>query len=160
MESLEKLSRDLLRPAFDRYGAAYAELLRQWPAIVGDALARVSRPEKLSRRSGPAEGERAGRLTIAVAPGHALVLEHDKTRILERINTVFGFGLVEALKIVTSDRGWENSSEPLDAPQNNPTLTLALKVKLKTIADDRLREALARLGAGVLSQASRKGTDR
>jgi hypothetical protein len=160
METLEKLSRDLFRPAFDRYGAAYAELLRQWPAIVGEERARVSRPEKLSRRSGPAETERPGRLTIAVAPGHALLLEHDKPRILERINTVFGFGLVDALKVVTSDRGWENSIPTLDAPQNDPTLSLALKVKLKTISDDRLREALARLGAGVLSQASRKATAR
>ncbi|MEZ5775453.1 MAG: DciA family protein [Hyphomicrobiaceae bacterium] len=37
----------LTKPAFERYGFAAAQILADWPAIVGPALARFTEPERL-----------------------------------------------------------------------------------------------------------------
>lgn len=151
MDRLDKHARDLFRPAFDRYGSAYADLLRQWPAVVGEELGRLSRPERLAKRT--ANGETVTRLVVKVAPGASLLVEHDQTRIIERINVIFGFRFIDGLKVVTGDPG-TGEATPLP-PQNHPNDALALKARLRSIGDDRLREALLRLGLGVLGQSGR-----
>jgi hypothetical protein len=152
MDRLDKYARDLFRPAFDRYGSAYADLLRQWPAVVGEELGRLSRPERLSNLT--VNGETVTRLVVKVAPGASLLVEHDQTRIIERINVIFGFRFIDGLKVVTGDPG-TSAATPALPPQTHPNDALALKARLRSIGDDRLREALLRLGLGVLGQSGR-----
>jgi hypothetical protein len=141
MDRLDKHFRHLTQAVFARFGHAYAELLRQWPALAGDALARISRPDHL-RQAG-----RGGAtvLTLRVAPGHAVLVQHDAPRLIERINSAFGYQVVERLKILADDT-------LLDQPAAEPARRLAagdrlkLRARLKAVPDERLREALGRLG--------------
>jgi hypothetical protein len=156
MDRLDKHARDLFRPAFERYGQAWADLLRQWPAVAGEELARISRPERLSKST--RNGETFTRLIVRCAPGSALLVEHDQTRIVERINVVYGFRFVDGLKVISGDIGVAGAAP--QPPQNHPNDALALKVRLRSIGDDRLREALLRLGQGVLAHTARGGKPR
>jgi len=153
MDRLDKHARDLFRPAFERYGQAWADLLRQWPAVAGEDLARISRPERLAKST--RNGEPLTRLVVRCTPGAALLVEHDQTRIVERINVVYGFRFVDGLKVISGDIGIPGPQAA--PPQNHPNDALALKARLRSIGDDRLREALLRLGQGVLAQNGRAG---
>jgi len=155
MDRLDKYARDLFRPAFERYGQAWADLLRQWRAVAGEELARISRPERLSKST--RNGETVTRLVVRCSPGAALLVEHDQTRIVERINVVYGFRFVDGLKVISGDIGAGETPPP---PQNHPNDALTLKVRLRSIGDDRLREALLRLGQEVLAQSARSGKPR
>jgi hypothetical protein len=157
MDRLDKHARGLFRPAFERYGQAWADLLRQWPAVAGEELARISRPERLSKPT--RNGETVTRLVVRCSPGAALLVEHDQTRIVERINVVYGFRFVDALKVVAGDLSASGAAPPAP-PQNHPNDALALKVRLRSIGDDRLREALLRLGQEVLARSGRGGKPR
>ncbi|QPC42112.1 DUF721 domain-containing protein [Kaustia mangrovi] len=155
----------LTRATFERYGFAYAEILSQWPAIVGEELAAISQPERLRwPRLSPLEAEDSkarrqrkygGTLVIRVTHGRALEVQHDTPRIMERINSYYGYAAIAELKVIQGplarrgDRGAHPPAPPtLDAPEER-----ALRREISDIEDDGLRKALHRLGRGVKTRS-------
>lgn len=152
MERLDKHFRTLARQTFARYGFAYAELIVQWPAVVGEALAGASRPERLRwpRASSSPDGRKQGAtLVVRAAEGRALEIQHLAPRIIERINAFYGYYAVVALKIVQGPLpvGPIRQARPLAAPP-------ACLDLLDGIGDDRLKQSLQRLAAGALPRAT------
>jgi hypothetical protein len=132
----------LIRPLAKARGTALASLLAEWPLIVGDELARVSLPEKLTGTT----------LRLLVAPSAALVLQHDAPQIMARINAYYGRTAVSRLALVQGPL----PIAPTPLPRRRPTLPAHRQAALKTategIADDRLKAALERLGRAILAR--------
>jgi hypothetical protein len=135
------------RRAFARRGLTGADIARQWPAIVGSELAAHCRPRQLRF---PKAGEAVeGRLTLRVASGWALQLQHLEPLVLERINGFFGYRAVARLVLqqgplptlpgAAGNRRRSEAAAPLP-------LDAALAEKLSTVADPELRAALEGLG--------------
>lgn len=112
--------------SFEKHGFAAASLIMDWPAIVGSALARLTRPLQLKwprridkRTEAAAEdvGRPGATLVLQVDPAAALDVEYQAAQIKDRINTYFGYRAVADLKLV---------QEPLfaagaqDAPEPRP----------------------------------------
>jgi hypothetical protein len=132
----------LIRPLAKARGTALASMLAEWPLIVGDELARVSLPEKLTGTT----------LRLLVAPSAALVLQHDAPQIMARINTYYGRSAVSRLALVQGPL-------PAAAPPRRPARPVlpahrqaALKTATEGISDDRLKAALERLGRAILAR--------
>jgi hypothetical protein len=154
MERLDKHFKQLTRAAFERHGFAYGEALMQWDAIVGERLAQHTRPLKLKwPRQDRSAQKFGGILTVEAAPGFAMELHYQTPRLIERLNGYFGYGAVSAIKIV-SGSAERQSRLPKAAPAVPPGEDAALKERLAGIAEGGLKEALARLGAGVKSRRS------
>lgn len=68
------------RATYRRQGTATAQILADWEAIVGPALAAVTLPRRLS----------AGTLTLACSGPIATELQHVSSQLLERINNAIG----------------------------------------------------------------------
>src|SRR3954467_6752046 len=96
METLVRHFRDLTRAAFARHGFAYGELLAQWPELVGREVAQICEPERLRWPRGQenAKQKLGGVLTIRATPGRALDVQYDAPRIIERINSFYGYAAV------------------------------------------------------------------
>jgi hypothetical protein len=150
METLNRYFRSLTEASFAKHGHAYAEILSHWPEIVGEKLANVSTPERVKRPKTAATAGSGGTLILRAAPGHALDLQHETPQIIERINTFLGFAAISSVKILHGrmDRKPEGPKNLRSLPGNDAA---ALDRRLAAIADDRLREALNRLGRGALS---------
>ena len=134
--------------AFARRGLTGADIARQWPAIVGGELAAHCRPRQLRF---PKPGEAAeGRLTLRVASGWALQLQHLEPLVLERINGFFGYRAVARLVLqqgpLPALRGAPAATRNRTAEAPPRPLDPALSVKLSTVADPELRAALESLG--------------
>lgn len=141
--------------AFARRGLTGADIARQWPAIVGSELAAHCRPRQL-RFPKPAEAV-DGRLTLRVAPGWALQLQHLEPLVLERVNGFFGYRAVARLVLQqgplpnlpgprpTGRGGRAAPAAPLDR---------ALAAKLSTVADPELRAALEGVGRSLRARRS------
>ena len=90
---------------------------------------------------------------VQAAPGYAMELHYESPRLIERLNGYFGYGAISAIKIVQGA-----FTPPLSAPKSAPAMApgeeAALKERLAGIAEGGLKEALARLGAGVKSRKS------
>jgi len=128
-------------------GFAEAQLVAQWPAIIGDALADSVSPEKLSFSRGE---RREGTLHLRVAPGVALEIQHREPVLVERINAFFGYRAVARLAL--------RQGPPPRASRPAPPLRRALKAEerqsldrqLADLGHPELKAALARLGEAVI----------
>ncbi|MBX3498423.1 MAG: DUF721 domain-containing protein [Alphaproteobacteria bacterium] len=132
----------LIRPLAKARGTALASLLAEWPLIVGDELARVSLPDRLTGTT----------LRLLVVPSAALVMQHDAPRIVARINAYYGRPAVGRISLVQGPL-------PAAAPPRRPARPAlaadrqaALRAATEGIDDDRLKAALERLGRAILAR--------
>lgn len=150
MDRLDKHFRKLTGPVFQRYGFAYAEVLSQWSAIVGEELGQVSVPERIRwPRATGSSGDnvkRGGTMVLRVAEGRALEFQHMVPRIVERINGFYGYEAITALKILQGAVTPPAAPKRHSAPEINPDV---LGAQAEAIHDEALRAALLRLGSAV-----------
>ena len=149
METLTKHFRELTRAAFARYGFAYAEVIARWPEVVGEDLARVSRPDRIRwpKGAGAEAAKLGGTLVINAAPGRALELQYEVPRIIERVNRFYGHGAISAVKVMQSQSIPQERGRRPEMPRK-PVIIEALG----KIEDEALQAALGRLGEAVANR--------
>ena len=125
-------------------GLAAAGIAAEWPAIVGEAIAAASWPERLRPD---------GTLRVCVSGPVAVELQHLEPQILERIATYYGYRAVTRIAYV-------NRAPPQPAPEGRtrrppPALDSEAAARLDSAVgatrDGRLKAALAALGRAVLA---------
>ena len=159
---LGRLAAPLLAPVFRQRGFTQAQILAQWPAIVGHELARFTLPERIRwpRRSvqeqaggkGTPSRTRPSRgavLVIRVDGPLAIEVQHSSAHIMERVNAFFGYDAIGSLKIVQaplppSPETRRRTIRPLSAAGEQK-----LNQQLEGIGHEHLRLALKRLGRAV-----------
>jgi hypothetical protein len=140
---------DFIREMDQKLGRGAGALEPRWREIVGERLARVCRPRKLTRgRDG-----RGGTLELRVAGAAALLVQHQAEEILGKVNLFLGAGSVEKLRIA------QGPVTPLPEPTARPArakapppLSAAEEAELNAAvasAPGPLAEALAKLGRAV-----------
>jgi hypothetical protein len=126
------------RAASRRRAPAAAQIMIDWPAIVGPALAAITAPRGLS----------AGRLTIACAGPVAMELAHLSDELRGRINGHLGKPLVTALRFVQT----LDAPRPAAPPPPPPARAFARAADaVADLPEGGLKAALAALGALVLA---------
>lgn len=136
---------DLIKSLDDRFGRGAGSLEPRWREIVGERLARVSRPQKLTRgRAG-----QGATLELRVPGPAALLVQHQAEEILARVNLYLGAGAVERLRIAQGPI--KPLPEPVARPARpaKPPLSAAEEAELKAgvqSAPEDLADALIRLG--------------
>ena len=133
----------ILRPLAKKAGGSTANLRPHWPQIVGDKLARVSKPARY------ASGARGRTLVIEAPSAAATLLTSNMSRILQRIEAVIGPHDIAHIK-VTSRRNKPISAAPKKyAPAQRgltPSEQAELDDKLSKLKNEALRPALEKLG--------------
>lgn len=127
----------LVRPAFRRRAPATAQVLADWEAIVGPALAALTTPRRLF----------SGTLSIACSGPVALELQHLSTALMGRINGHLGKIAVTRLRFIQD----VIAGLPLVLPKR----PLAIRAANRAVADlpaGELRDALEALGRVVLTE--------
>jgi hypothetical protein len=133
--------------AFTRQGFASAELVTRWGEIAGADVAAISQPIKI-QWTRPMEGEarEPGTLVLRVEGPAAIEIQHMTGVICERVNRFLGWRAVArvALRQAPLRRTARKALRPADA-----AAAARIAAELPDIADEDLRQALARLGAAV-----------
>lgn len=146
METLSKHFREITRQAFARHGFAQSDVVAHWEAIVGSDLAQVSAPERIKwpRGAGEEAQKRGGTLVIRAAPGRALELQYEASRILARINSFFGYGAIAGIKVMQAQALPQRPGKPPPLPAKS-----VCEQELASLEEGPLKAALERLGRGV-----------
>jgi len=143
----------IAKPAFRRRSPAAAQIIADWAAIVGPALAASTTPRRLA----------AGRLTIACAGPVAMELQHLAPQLISRINVHLGQALVTDLRLTQDHMPSAVLPESRPAPPSAKTIAMVEK-RLESLPEGPLRDALAALGQSIHSSspapASRLSTPR
>jgi hypothetical protein len=157
--SFAKPLRDLLAKVvgetFTRQGFASAELVTRWTEIVGAEIAAHSEPVKIQwQRASPsveggggsARGQPPGTLVLRVEGPAAVEVQHLANVICERVNRFLGWRAIErlALRQAPLRHAGRTSAVPPD-----PAAAARIAATMPEIADEDLKQALARLGAAV-----------
>ena len=144
---LADVLRKTLNDAFAQQGFASTELITRWPEIVGAEIAAHSEPEKIRwPRQVAGETPEPATLLLRVEGPTAIEIQLLSGLILERVNRFFGWQAVAQLALRQAPLT-RRARTPPAAP--NPEATAQIAATLGDIADDSLRDAVARLGAAV-----------
>lgn len=157
--SFAKPLRDLVHKAvgdtFRRQGFASAELVTRWSEIVGADVAARSEPIKIqwprpapspTSGAGSGSGHEPGTLVLRVEGPAAIEIQHATDVICARINQFLGWRAIARIALRQAPL---RRAAPKPVRKQDPAAVAALAAALPGIADDDLRQALARLGAAV-----------
>ncbi len=130
----------LTKKILGKRGFTNADLLMHWSDIIGKELAKGVKPDKITY---PKNTREEAILHVRVGAGSfAVVVEHQKKILLDRINTFLGYNGIQDIKI-KQDLIEIKSPEP---EKKERILTVdeekQLEEKLKNIKDENLKEKL------------------
>ena len=144
--------------AFEKFGFSTAQLVMDWPTIVGKDVALLSAPERLKwppRReldagavaTGSERQRRGATLVLRVEGARALEIQYQSRQILERVNAHFGYAAVTELRLVQAPLPAHTARLAARPAAPARSASPAPVPEVAGIADTGLREALRRLGA-------------
>jgi hypothetical protein len=137
-----------LSDAFAEQGFASAELVTRWADIVGAEVAAHAEPMKVQWRKGVAgEQPEPATLVLRVEGPTAIEIQHLSGVIIERVNRFFGWQAIGRLALRQAPLSRRKVARTHAAPEAGAMEKIA--ASLPEVADDGLRQALARLGASI-----------
>ena len=156
-EGLAPLIKDvsqLTKNVFNGRGFVGVDLIANWSDIVGDELAIGILPVRLSF---PYKQRTNGVLHVRAAGGtFALLFEHQKARVIERVNTYFGYPAVSDIRIVQGAiKLPKPEPDEIEWPLGDEEVQ-ALLQKIDGIRDDDLRSKTFELGVAMIQKRKRK----
>ncbi|MDR2902870.1 MAG: DciA family protein [Lactobacillales bacterium] len=143
--------RNVTKPILGARGFSNTDIIENWNDIIGDDLAQGIAPIKIAFRT----GERVkGTLHVKSAGGaFAMLCEHQKDRIMARINSYFGYPAVAGIKII---QGALKLQTPKVAPKPEKKVPQSQIDKLKSqtskIENEELRNLAYEIGLSILKK--------
>ena len=130
-----------------KQGFASTGIVTHWPEIVGADIADHAEPMRMiwPRRVHEDDPEPAT-LVLRVEGPVALEIQHLSGVIIEKVNRFFGWRAVGRIQIRQAPLARRAKKVP---PAPDPAVVAELAAGMTDIADEGLRNALARLGAAV-----------
>ena len=145
-KAVATLTDRITRPLFAKRGFADGAVLNDWQKIVGDSIAKVSVPDRISFPPGKRNG---GTLHLRVASGgFAVELQHFEGQMIERINTYFGYQAVERVKMIQAPLPVTDAPPPLP-PVLSDDEAQSVTEQVDSVDDPDLKERLESLGRAI-----------
>ena len=128
-----------IKKIIKKKGHIFSETLNNWKYIVGDDLFQICYPKsfKNSNKFG------VSTLQIMVKRGHEIDLEYSKKIIMDKMNSFFGYAVVEKLKFISFD-DVQTKFKKLDANENHVT-NIKYADKINSIKNDKIKKSLLEL---------------
>ena len=128
-----------IKKIINKKGHIYSETLNNWKYIVGEKLFKICYPKsfKNSNRFG------VSTLLVMVKRGHEVDLEYSKKEIMDKMNSFFGYSVVEKLKFVSFDDNQNILSSDTDK-KNNVTI-MKYQNKINDIKNNKIKKSIMEL---------------
>tara|TARA_Y100001958_G_C20971454_1_gene366274 strand:- start:230 stop:718 length:489 start_codon:yes stop_codon:yes gene_type:complete len=128
-----------VKKIINKKGHIYSETLNNWKYIVGDNLFKICYPKsfKNSNRFG------VSTLMVMVKRGHEVDLEYSKKEILDKMNSFFGYSVVEKLKFISFD-DQNDTRIKKENDINNATIS-DYQNKIENIKNEKIKKSLLEL---------------
>lgn len=158
-EPASGLLKDRIRSAGESRGFAVTRLLTHWPEVVGEDLARLTRPVKV----GYAKGAFGATLTLLVKSTDAPMVQMQLPRLRDRVNSCYGYAAIGRITLTqTAPMGFAEGQAQFDAapvappPAHAPEILSAARDAGAGVQDEGLRQALEALTRNYLTRKKDK----
>ena len=128
-----------VKKVINKKGHIYSETLSNWKYIVGENLFKICYPKsfKNSNRFG------VSTLLIMVRRGHEVDLEYSKKEIMDKMNSFFGYLVVEKIKFTSFDD--EKKLFLKDKADNENVTNNKYQKKIIDVKNEKIRKSLIEL---------------
>ena len=128
-----------VKKIINKKGHIYSETLSNWKYIVGEDLFKFCYPKafKNSNRFG------VSTLVIMVKRGHEVDMEYSKKEILDKMNSFFGYLVLEKLKFISFDDQQKIGSKDIDDQEN--VAINKYQNKINDVKNNEIKKALIEL---------------
>ena len=128
-----------IKKIIKKKGHIFSETLNNWKYIVGNDIFQICYPKsfKNSNRFG------VSTLNVMVKRGHEIELEYSKKKIMDKMNSFFGYTVVEKLKFISFNDA-QNRFKKMDKNENYVTNSKYTN-RIKDIKNDKIKNSLLEL---------------
>jgi len=128
-----------IKKIIKKRGHIFSETLNNWKYIVGDDFFQICYPKSFKNSN----KFRVSTLQIMVKRGHEIDLEYSKKQIVDKMNSFFGYMVVEKLKFISFD-GAQTKFKKNDDNENNVTNSKYVD-RINNIKNDKIKKSLLEL---------------
>ena len=128
-----------IKKIIKKKGHIFSETLNNWKYIVGSEIFQICYPKsfKNSNKFG------VSTLHIMVKRGHEIDLEYSKKEIMDKMNSFFGYTVVEKLKLISFDDA-QTKFKKIDENENHVTNSKYAD-RINNIKNDKIKKSLLEL---------------
>jgi len=128
-----------IKKIIKKKGHIFSETLNNWKYLVGDDLFQICYPKsfKNSNKFG------ISTLHVMVKRGHEIDLEYSKKELMDKMNSFFGYAVVEKLKFISFDSA-QTKFKKIEEDNNNVTNNKYTD-RIKDIKNDKIKNSLLEL---------------
>ena len=128
-----------VKKIINKKGHIYSETLSNWKYIVGENLFKFCYPKtfKNSNKFG------VSTLVIMVKRGHEVDMEYSKKDILDKINSFFGYSVVEKLKFISFDDQQKIALKDTSSQEN--VANKKYQNKINDVKNEKIKKSLIEL---------------
>ncbi len=116
-------------------GYNYSEIINKWSMLVGKDISKLSYPKTIKMN----RIDRNATLIIAVERGNEIEVEYSKNRIINKINSHFGYQLLNQIKIETFNSKIQNKKQFIT---NN--ISKNMEKKISEIKNKEIRKTIGK----------------
>ena len=128
-----------IKKIIKKKGHIFSETLNNWKYIVGDELFQICYPKsfKNSDKFG------ASTLQVMVKRGHEIDIEYSKKDIMNKMNSFFGYMVVEKLKFISFDDAQTKFKK--EEKNDNSVTNNKYTDKIRDVKNDKIKKSLLEL---------------
>ena len=128
-----------IKKIIKKKGHIFSETLNNWKYIVGSKIFQICYPKlfKNSNKFG------VSTLHVMVKRGHEIDLEYSKKEIMDKMNSFFGYAVVEKLKFISFD-DTQTKFKKVDENKNRVTNSKYTD-RINDIKNDKIKKSLLEL---------------
>ena len=128
-----------VKKILNKKGFVYTEILNRWNYLVGNEISKVSFPKTFK----PSGKNAPGILIISVQRGNEINIEFSKNTIIEKINSFFGYKVLNNVRLETFNNLKENiNKKKMHISANNKA---KFKDSLKSLNNEKIKKSLIEL---------------
>ena len=128
-----------VKKILNKKGFVYSEILNRWNYLVGNEISKVSFPKTFK----PIGKNAPGTLVISVQRGNEVNIEFSKNTIIEKINSFFGYKILNNVRLETFNNLKENiNKKKMKISENNKA---KFKDSLKSLNNEKIKKSLIEL---------------
>ncbi len=128
-----------VKKILNKKGFVYSEILNRWNYLVGNEISKVSFPKTFK----PNGKNAPGTLIISAQRGNEISVEYSKSTIIEKINSFFGYKVLNNIRLETFNNLKENINKKKMHISKNTTEKF--KDSLKSLNNEKIKKSLIKL---------------
>ena len=126
-----------LKGILKKNGYNYYEIISKWNILVGKDISDCAYPKSIKMKKGDSNGT----LVLAIKRGDEINIEYSKREIIDKINSYFGYKLINEIKLQTFNSGNEKTKNK----NNLEKFSKDLQEKIAQIKSESIKNSLSQL---------------